>query len=82
MTTTSVTNFRKNVFDYVGNVIRFTDPVHITTRDGSAVLISEEDYNSMIATLELARVPGLVEEIKAAGEAPDDEYVPAEELGW
>ncbi len=82
MTTTSVTNFRKNMFNYVGNVIRFNDSVHITTKEGSAVLISEADYNNMIATLELARVPGLVEEIKAAGEAPENEYVPAEELGW
>lgn len=82
MTTTTVTNFRKNVFDYVGNVIRFNDPVHITSKDGSAVLISEEDYNSLIATMELLRVPGLAKEIKAAGEAPDSEYVSAEELGW
>lgn len=51
MTSISVTNFRKNMFDYVGNVIRFNDPVHITTREGSAVLISETDYNSMIASI-------------------------------
>ena len=45
-------------------------------------LVSEEEYNSLIATVELTSVPGLAEQIKAASAAPDDEYTDAEELGW
>ena len=82
MTTTSITNFRKNVFEYVGNVIRFNDPVHVTTKEGSAVLLSEEDYNGLMATVELRAVPGLAQSIRQAADAPDSEYVDAEEIGW
>lgn len=82
MTTTTVTNFRKNLFDYVGNVIRYNDPLHITAKEGSAVLISEEEYNSMAATLELMRVPGLAEAVRQAAADGEDAYTAAEELGW
>ena len=82
MTTTTITNFRKNVFEYVGNAIRYNDPVHVATKEGNAVVLSEEEYNGLMATVELMSVPGLAEQIKAASEAPDDEYVKAEELGW
>ena len=44
MTTTTVTNFRKNVYSMVENTIRFNEPVHITTKEGNVVMISEEDY--------------------------------------
>ena len=82
MTTTTVTDFRKNIFEYVNNAIRNNDPVHVVTRTGSAVMMSEEEYNSLVATVELTSVPGLAEQIKAASAAPDDEYTDAEELGW
>ncbi len=82
MTTTTITNFRKNVFDYVGNAIQYNDPVFVTTREGNAVLLSEEEYNGLIATVELMREPGLAERIKAAATAPDEEFVSAEALEW
>lgn len=82
MTTTTVTNFRKNIYDFVGNAIRYNDPVQITTRNGNAVVLSEEEYNGMLATLELMRIPGMTEHIRAAANDPDDQYVPAEEVGW
>ena len=82
MTATTVTNFRKNVFEYVSNAIRFNDPVQVTTKEGTAVLLSEEDYNGLLASVEIMSVPGMAERIIEAGKAPDDEYVDAEVLGW
>ena len=65
MTATTVTNFRKNVFEYVSNTIRFNDPVQVTTKEGTAVLLSEEDYNGLLASVEIMSVPGMAERIIA-----------------
>ena len=46
MTTTNITNFRKNAFDYVEQTIKYNQPINITTKDGNAVLLSEEDYRA------------------------------------
>ena len=36
MTTTNITNFRKNAFDYVEQTIKYNQPINITTKDGNA----------------------------------------------
>ena len=57
MTTTTITNFRKNVYSMVENTVRFNEPVSITTKDGNAVMISEEEYLGLIETLYLTSLP-------------------------
>ena len=82
MTNTTITNFRKNVFAYVNQAIAYNNPVSIATKDGNAVVISEEEYLGMVATLELMREPGLVEEIQRGHAEPLEscaEYDPDEE---
>ena len=63
MTTTTITNFRKNVYAMVENTVRFNEPINITTKDGNAMLISEEEYLGLIETLHLASVPGMKEKL-------------------
>ena len=58
MTTTNITNFRKNAFDYVEQTIKYNQPINITTKDGNAVLLSEEDYSGIMETLYLVSAPG------------------------
>ena len=70
MTNTTITNFRKNVFDYVNQAIAYNNPVNIVTKNGNAVVISEEEYNGMLATLELMREPGLMESIVEGRKEP------------
>ena len=45
MTTTNITNFRKNAFNYVEQTIKYNEPLNISTKDGDAVLLSAEDYS-------------------------------------
>ena len=40
MTTTNITNFRKNAFNYVEQTIKYNEPLSISTKDGDAVLLS------------------------------------------
>ena len=51
MLNTNITNFRKNIFELLEQTIRYNEPVNISTKAGNAVLISEEDYNSLMETL-------------------------------
>ena len=53
MTTTNAANFRKDLYNILKNTICFNESVSICTKDGTAVLISEEDYRGLMETLYL-----------------------------
>ncbi len=82
MTTTTITNFRKNVYTMVENTVRFNEPVNITTKDGNAVMISEEEYLGMVETLYLTSVPGMKEKLVEGLKTPLAETVSEEEVVW
>ena len=48
MTHVNITNLRKNLFDYVNQAVEYNDVINISTKDGNDVMISEEEYNSMM----------------------------------
>lgn len=64
MRTTNVTKLRKNLFNIIDSVIKYNEPVQVTTKNGNAVLLSEEDYNALLETVYLMSQPGLVSKIK------------------
>ena len=64
METTNVTELRKNLFNTIDSVIKFNEPVLVVTKNGNAVLLSEEDYNALLETVYLMSQPGLVSKIK------------------
>ena len=82
MTTTTITNFRKNVYTMVENTVRFNEPVNITTNDGNAVMISEEEYLGMVETLYLTSIPGMKEKLVEGLKTPLAETVSEEEVVW
>lgn len=82
MTNVNITNFRKNIFEYINQAIDFNDVVNISTKKGNAVIMSEADYNALMETLYISSVPGLADEIKKAGETPLSECVPEDEVEW
>ena len=82
MTRTNVTNFRNDIFRMMEQVIRYNDPIGVTTKDGSCVVMSEEEYNGIMETLYLYSVPGLAEEIIEARNTPIEERIPASEVEW
>ena len=82
MSTTNVTELRKNLFNTLDNVIEYNDSVTVNTRKGNAVILSEEDYNGMVETIYLLSQKGLLKKIKE-GEKEDPakmaKYDPDEE---
>ena len=82
MTTTTITNFRKNIYSMVENTVRFNEPVNITTKDGNAVMISEEEYLGLTETLYLASVPGMKEKLVEGLDTPLSDTLSEEEVIW
>ncbi|MFC1504757.1 type II toxin-antitoxin system Phd/YefM family antitoxin [Spirochaetota bacterium] len=64
MTTINVTNARKKLYSLIEDVNSSHDTIHITGKNGSAVILSEDDWNSIEETLHLSSIPGMTESIK------------------
>ena len=79
---TNITNFRKNIFSLLEQTIRYNEPVHILTKHGNAVVLSEEDYNGLMETLYLSSVPDMKEKIIEGLHTPLDECLPENEVQW
>lgn len=77
MTATTLNRAKENLGQLISNVNDSSVPVIIVNDDGkNAVLVSEEDWNSMQETLYLYSIPGMVESIIEAGNEPLSEYTP------
>lgn len=63
MTDINATAARRDFFDIIKNTINKHQIYHIHHRDGDAVLISEDEYESLQETLELLSIPGFRESI-------------------
>ncbi|MGN0906203.1 MAG: type II toxin-antitoxin system Phd/YefM family antitoxin [Bullifex sp.] len=82
MLNTNVTNFRKNIFSILEQTIKHNEPVTITTKEGNAVIISEEDYISLMETLHLYSIPEQREKIIEGLSTPIEECVAENEVEW
>lgn len=68
MTSINATAFRKDLFKVLDSVIKFDEPVTVTTKNGNAVLISESDYRSIMETIYLMSDREFMEGLKDADE--------------
>ena len=82
MTNINVTNFRKDIYTLLEQTINFNEPINISTKNGNAVVLSEEDYNSLMETVYIMSVPGLKDEILNRANDEENEFVSEEEVEW
>lgn len=82
MTNINVTNFRKDIYTLLEQTINFNEPINISTKNGNAVVLSEEDYNSLMETVYIMSVPGLKDEILKRANNEENEFVSEEEVEW
>lgn len=80
MTTITVTNARKELYKLLDMVQQSHEPIHITGKRGSGVLISEEDFAAIEETLYLQSIPGMTKSV-VEGMATGVEEC-SEELDW
>jgi prevent-host-death family protein len=80
MTTMSATEARKQLYKLLDDVAQSHEPVQITGKRGSAVLVSEDDWRAVQETLYLVSIPGMRESILEGMATPADEL--EGELDW
>ena len=66
MKTYTVTDARTNLFNLLKTTINGHSITRIASKDGAAILISEDDYESLMETAELLSIPGLKNSIEKA----------------
>lgn len=75
MDTINITNARKNLYKLLEEIVKSHEPVQITGKNGSAVLIAEEDWKSVQETLYLLSIPGMRESIRKGLAEPLDRCI-------
>ena len=51
----------------------YNDVINVYTKNGNAVVMSEEDYNGLMETLHLTSIPGMKERLVEGLETPIEE---------
>ncbi|MES9833446.1 MAG: type II toxin-antitoxin system Phd/YefM family antitoxin [Candidatus Thiodiazotropha sp. DIVDIV] len=80
MTILNATEARSKLYTLIDETSETHQPIVITGKRGNAVLVSEEDWNSIAETLHLLSVPGMRESIKEGMKAGLSEC--SKELDW
>ncbi len=82
MTNTNITNFRKDIYKLLENTIKYNEPINVSTKNGNAIILSEEDYNNLMETLYIYSTPNLKEELIKRKNSSDDDFVEENEVDW
>ncbi len=82
MTNINITNFRKDIYELLRQTIKFNEPVNVSTKEGNVVVLSEEDYNNLMATLEIESNKKLKEDIIKGMEEDLSECLQEDEVEW
>ena len=70
MATFTATEARSSLYRLIDQVSKSHKPVHISGKNASAVLISEEDWSAIQETLHLLSIPGMGKSIKKGLKEP------------
>jgi len=79
---TTSTNFRNNLFDLLEQTLKHNEVIAISTKEGNAVMPSEDTYNALIETLYLTSIPGLKESILEGANTPTSALISCSEIQW
>jgi antitoxin YefM len=80
MTSMTTTDARSKLYRLVDEVAESHEPVLITGKKNNAVLVSEQDWESVQETFYLMSIPGMRESIKQGLDTPLDDC--DETLDW
>ncbi len=80
MSSITATEARKKLYRLLDEVSESHEPIHITGKRHSGVLISEEDWSAIQETLYLQSVPGMRESIREGMATPVEKC--SKDPGW
>jgi len=82
MIATTVSNFKQKCSDFFEQAVQYKEPITVTMECGNAIVLSEEFYRGLIATLELSSDQKFYAELKKAIDEPLEECIDASEVNW
>ena len=82
MTNINITNFRKDIYELLEQTIKYNEPINISTKNGNAVVLSEEDYNNLMETLYISSIPELKEDIVKGLKESIEDCIDENEVEW
>ena len=74
----NITQARKDIYNLVEQTAQFSEQILITGKKHNAVLISEEDWNSLQETLYLLSIPGMKERLLD----PNPDWIDEKDINW
>ena len=82
MTNTNISYFRKDLFGFMSHAVNFGEVINVSSNSSNAVIMSEDDYRSLMATVELLSIPGMKEKLLEGKNTPISECIPEDEVKW
>ena len=79
MTSTPVMNFSDNLPSYLARAVLNRDVISINTTHGNAIVLSEDEYNSLMETVYLLGIPGMRAKLSEGIRTPLEE---CDEFEW
>lgn len=81
MQTISISNFRKDLYKTVDSAIKF-EPIRVNTKNGNAILMSEEEFRNWEETIYLSNITGMKESIIEGSRTPIEECITEGNFEW
>ena len=64
--TLTATEARGDLFNVINKAVKGHQPFRVTSKQGGVIVLSEEDYDSLLETLELLSTSGVLKGVKKA----------------
>ena len=64
----------------IDNVIKYGNAISISTDDGAAILVNQDEWNGLRETLYLKSIPGMAKSIMEGKATPISECL--DDIGW
>lgn len=78
----NITKARDNLYELANRVIKNNETITINTKSGDALLVSKENYNSLIETLFLSADSEYKQSLIKGMETPIEECLDEKDIDW
>lgn len=82
MVNVNITNFRKALFEYMNQAVEYNDVISVSTKNGNAIVMNEDDYNALMETIQLMSIPGMREKLTEGAKMPIEDCTPMDKINW
>ena len=82
MVNTSIADLNANLASILEQVVKYNEQISVATSAGDAVIISGDDYRSLMETVYLTSIPGMKEKLIEGLNTPPEECIPEDKVAW